>query len=223
MRPRSSNLPAVGLVFASQVILQVAHCREQSGTAQVLKYVHVLAPAAHNSKAFHQLGAVLRSEFIPVPLTCVGDKAAHLGVGLGAACPGEGGPWRETCSVSRVSLWAVWNLPVLGRRRRDQAAGCWLPFAYGKRPSKTPQRPVREVNGFSAHQSCEWRFTETWRFAIGQDPLDEVLAQGQVVEPALLLQGQQRETVHDLAGEHARAVALGHAVLACARAHARAL
>jgi hypothetical protein len=36
MRPRSSNLPEVGLVVAGQVILQVAH--------QVLKDVHVLGP-----------------------------------------------------------------------------------------------------------------------------------------------------------------------------------
>ena len=71
MRPGSSNLPQVGLIFTRQVILQVAH--------EVLEYVHVLAPAAHNSKAFHQLGAVLRSEFIPVPLTGVGDKAAPAG------------------------------------------------------------------------------------------------------------------------------------------------
>ena len=68
MRPRSSNLPEVGIVFAGEMILEKAH--------QVLEYVHVLAPAAHNSKAFHQLGAVLRSEFIPVPLAGVGDKAA---------------------------------------------------------------------------------------------------------------------------------------------------
>ena len=73
MRPRSSNLPKVhlppvGVVFAGEVILEKAH--------QVLEYVHVLTPAAHHSKAFHQLGAVLRSEFIPVPLARVCNKAA---------------------------------------------------------------------------------------------------------------------------------------------------
>ncbi len=47
---------------------------------------------------------------------------------------------------------------------------------------------------------------------VGKDPLDEVLAEGHVVEPALLLQGQQGKAVHDLAGEHAGGVALRHAV-----------
>ena len=46
-----------------------------------------------------------------------------------------------------------------------------------------------------------------------QDPLDKVLAQRQVVEPALLLQGQQGKAVHDLAGEHPGAIALRHTVL----------
>jgi LmbE family N-acetylglucosaminyl deacetylase len=47
---------------------------------------------------------------------------------------------------------------------------------------------------------------------IGKDPLDEILAQRQVVEPALLFQGQEGKPVHDFAGEHAGAVALRHSV-----------
>jgi hypothetical protein len=68
MRPRSSNLPQVGLVFARQVILEKAH--------QVLEYVHVLAPAAHDAKSCHEHGAVLGGEFVPVPLAGIGDEAA---------------------------------------------------------------------------------------------------------------------------------------------------
>ena len=33
----------------------------------------------------------------------------------------------------------------------------------------------------------------------GQHPLDEILAQGQIIEPALLLQGQQRASLDRLA------------------------
>jgi hypothetical protein len=40
----------------------------------------------------------------------------------------------------------------------------------------------------------------------------KVLAERHVVQAALLLQRQQWEAVHDLAREHAGAVALGHAV-----------
>ncbi len=40
----------------------------------------------------------------------------------------------------------------------------------------------------------------------------KVLAQGHVVEPALFLQRQQGEAVHDLAGEHAGAISLRHAM-----------
>jgi hypothetical protein len=45
-----------------------------------------------------------------------------------------------------------------------------------------------------------------------KDPLDKLLVQRHVVEASFLLQGQQRKAVHDLAGERAGAVALGHAV-----------
>jgi len=47
-----------------------------------------LVPAApltaHHSEALHQLGAALGCQFVPVPLPCAGDQAAHLGVVLGA-------------------------------------------------------------------------------------------------------------------------------------------
>ena len=48
---------------------------------------------------------------------------------------------------------------------------------------------------------------------VGKNPLDKVLAQGQVVEPSLLLQWQQGKAVHDFAGEHAGAISLRHAML----------
>jgi hypothetical protein len=48
---------------------------------------------------------------------------------------------------------------------------------------------------------------------VGKDPLDKVLAERHVVEPALLLKRQEREAVHDLPGEHARAVPLCHSML----------
>ena len=48
---------------------------------------------------------------------------------------------------------------------------------------------------------------------IGKNPLDKILPQRQVVEPSFLLQWQQGEALNDLTGEHASAVALGHAVL----------
>ena len=46
-----------------------------------------------------------------------------------------------------------------------------------------------------------------------KDSLDKVLAKRHIVEPSLHLQRQQGEVVYDLAGEHAGAVALGHAVV----------
>jgi hypothetical protein len=46
-----------------------------------------------------------------------------------------------------------------------------------------------------------------------QDPLDKVLAQRHIVQATLLLQRQQGEAVHDLAGEHAGAISLCHSML----------
>ena len=82
-----------------------------------------------------------------------------------------------------VSLCAVWNLPALDGSARDQASRRGLVIQHLLPPK------------------------------VGKNPLDEILAERHVVEPALLLQGQQRKAIHDLAGEHAGAVTLGHAVL----------
>jgi hypothetical protein len=143
---------------------------------------------AHHLQALHQHGPILGCQFVPVPLACVGDETAHLGVVLGlpvlVSLPGR---------AMSVRLPAVWNLPVLEGPARDQAAGRRL-LVQHLRP--TP---------------------------VGNDPLDEVLAEGHVVEPALFLQGQQREAVHHFSWEHARAVPLCYSVLACTCAQARAL
>jgi len=48
---------------------------------------------------------------------------------------------------------------------------------------------------------------------VGKNPLDETLAQGQVVQPALLFEWQQRKPLHHRPREHAGARARGHAVL----------
>jgi nucleotide-binding universal stress UspA family protein len=73
-------------VYTRKVVLEIAHqVLDPSG-------VDVLAPRAHHSEALHELGAILGGEFVPVPLARVSDEAAHLGVVLRAACPGEGGP-----------------------------------------------------------------------------------------------------------------------------------
>jgi hypothetical protein len=71
MRPRSSNLPQVGLVFAGELILEIAH--------QVLEHVDMLAPGAHHAKAFRELGTVRRGDFVPIPHAGVGDEAAPAG------------------------------------------------------------------------------------------------------------------------------------------------
>jgi hypothetical protein len=73
MRLRSSNLPkvgapSVGVVLARQVVLEITH--------QVLQYIHMLAPGAHDAKAFHEHGPILCGEFIPVPLARIRDEAA---------------------------------------------------------------------------------------------------------------------------------------------------
>jgi hypothetical protein len=68
MRPRSSNLPQVGLVLSGEVILQETH--------EVLEYVDVLAAGAHDGEAFHQHAPVLGGQFLPVPLACFGHEAA---------------------------------------------------------------------------------------------------------------------------------------------------
>jgi len=65
MRPRSSNLPKVhlppvGVVFAGEVILQVAH--------QVLQHIHVFAPRAHHTQPLHEHGPILGGKLVPVPL-----------------------------------------------------------------------------------------------------------------------------------------------------------
>jgi hypothetical protein len=82
-----------------------------------------------------------------------------------------------------VSLWAVWNLPVLDRRDRDQAAG----------------------RGLFVEELCP--------AIVGKDPLDKVLAQWHVVQAALFFHRKQRKTVREGAGEHAGAGACRHAVL----------
>jgi len=48
---------------------------------------------------------------------------------------------------------------------------------------------------------------------VGKHALDEILAQGHVIQPALFLHGQQREPLLERPGKHPHAVALGHAVL----------
>ena len=48
---------------------------------------------------------------------------------------------------------------------------------------------------------------------VGKDPLDKVLTQRHVVEPALFFQGQQGKSVHQLARERAGAVSLRYSML----------
>jgi hypothetical protein len=44
-------------------------------------------------------------------------------------------------------------------------------------------------------------------------PFDEVLAQGQVVEPPFFLHGQEGKALHHFAGEHACTFSLRHSML----------
>jgi hypothetical protein len=67
-----------------------------------------------------------------------------------------------------VSLWAVWNLPVLDRRDRDQAAR----------------------GGFFVEELCTAIVGPLASFGMIKDTLDKVLAQRHVVEAAFFLEGQ---------------------------------
>ena len=69
MRPRSSNLPQVGVVFTLEVLLEITH--------QVLQHIHMLAARAHYTEALHEHGPVLDGHFCPVPLARVCNKAAR--------------------------------------------------------------------------------------------------------------------------------------------------
>jgi hypothetical protein len=71
MRPRSSNLPQVGVVFARQVILEKTH--------QVLEQVDRFALGPQHGETLREQGPALGVEFVPIPLARVRDEAAPAG------------------------------------------------------------------------------------------------------------------------------------------------